>query len=569
MLKKFNKSESSPAIKKLKNSIESNKEYLKILELQKKIKNNTAQYILLKRFNKSESSPGIKELKKSIESNQKYLKILELEKKIDKNKKQLAESIGILENIKANVNSHPNIKQLKSTIESNQKELEILGLNLNTAKISQENIEKLKKEIKNLENKLTRILITRDESRLKPENQKMRKTLYEKQQKLDFILKSQTKLNEQILSYSSNINKSILSNSKLLNILFSKNRLALSRNRLALSTNKNIQNSILGVNQKLIEIYNQRNLHLSNNGINSSLFDFNIVKGIDNLGNTCFANAFLQVFLSCSELVRFLINCRTENPLIKNIKSLIIDYYCRESDRKVNYRIVQMLLRRLDIPIGSQQDSIEYFLLFLNAIEESLNELDKIEFKNLYKCTFNNFSTYSNRNNLSTEDSVECVVRILLKKNTAEDFHGDFNRDFRHLFSKSINYINKRTLRSNTPGSRNISTNKISYITSTSNTLFIDIVRRVGLGNKITDPIMNIPHLLDVRCQDGTSKKYQLSSFIVHLGGPKGGHYISFKKSSEFWIQISDSEHEYINDIELELKLQQATLLCYQIKPDT
>jgi hypothetical protein len=79
LLKNSNESESSPAIKELKNSIESNKEYLKILELQKKIKNNTAN--LLKKINKSESSPAIKKLKNSIESNKEYLKILELQKK--------------------------------------------------------------------------------------------------------------------------------------------------------------------------------------------------------------------------------------------------------------------------------------------------------------------------------------------------------------------------------------------------------------------------------------------------------------------------------------------------------
>ena len=85
-------------------------------------------------------------------------------------------------------------------------------------------------------------------------------------------------------------------------------------------------------------------------------------------------------------------------------------------------------------------------------------------------------------------------------------------------------------------------------------------------GAKITNNKSDIPVEINV-IEDDKNVKYELYSFLQHMGSSEYGHYISFKKfSKEMWVVINDSDFKKVNV--MQIKNMDPYILFYRRLPN-
>jgi len=106
--------------------------------------------------------------------------------------------------------------------------------------------------------------------------------------------------------------------------------------------------------------------------------------------------------------------------------------------------------------------------------------------------------------------------------------------------------------------------------------LFINLERFAPNGanpkkpTKFTNPI-EIPEQLDAKLlkKDSSDQKYELSSFIVHIGKTiNGGHYIAYRKVKDQWVKCNDGYMSYPSKEEMLDAAKDSYICFYKLKSD-
>ncbi|MGL5263040.1 MAG: ubiquitin carboxyl-terminal hydrolase [Candidatus Rhabdochlamydia sp.] len=87
---------------------------------------------------------------------------------------------------------------------------------------------------------------------------------------------------------------------------------------------------------------------------------------------------------------------------------------------------------------------------------------------------------------------------------------------------------------------------------------------------KFTNPI-EIPEQLDAKLlkKDASNQKYELSSFIVHIGQTiNGGHYIAYRKVKDQWVKCNDGDISYPSKEEMLTAAKNSYICFYKLKND-
>lgn len=290
--------------------------------------------------------------------------------------------------------------------------------------------------------------------------------------------------------------------------------------------------------------------------------------GLVNLGNTCFANAALQLIFSMSELRDYFMSdemwekdlitlcknkqCKTEDDILNIVKKYFCVIFYKllsvSGDVKNPIPIFGLLRYRNPnngIQFGAQNDSHEFLSLILNDLNDEIfrikNGLDVDDKKICNNCKsiitdllnvkFKvnlDYLTYDKKEELE-QDNLYFILNLKPENKTIQD---------------SINeYLKEETIKGfyETPD-KETEIKKLISIKSTSKYLLFHIARfsqNNGSTSKNNQPL-EITEIINIPVED-QNKTYELMSVVVHNGSLSGGHYYNYSKREGEWYCFNDS----------------------------
>lgn len=255
------------------------------------------------------------------------------------------------------------------------------------------------------------------------------------------------------------------------------------------------------------------------------------MKGLDNLGNTCYFNCALQCLLQTPQLSNFLIlrNYSGNCNFTKEYQSLVRNVWLKGRGTLNPERILQ-LFRDLcaQFKTCDQHDSQEAFLCLLDILDKSLrpfnNKKDHSLIREVFYSTMVQETVYKDGKSLKYEQS---PMTILYEGSSLEE-----------AMTKHQNWSVLEGFKDDNNVVHHVATTRTMFWT-TPNVLAITFRM---YGNKYH---VKIPELFDLKpfVHENSQKentKYQLFASCKHHGSIHSGHYVAYTKHKEKWYIKND-----------------------------
>ena len=271
------------------------------------------------------------------------------------------------------------------------------------------------------------------------------------------------------------------------------------------------------------------------------------MKGIRNLGNSCFLNTALQILANATssdgrpfedvftEKMNFIRNAYVRTYIEKNCPTLygILLFFNAKSDKSENVierAEMKEIIKYLNmhdpnnkIYEGRQEDSTEALQRILERAIEELNTVesdqtlsseDSDNFKNLRDSIFLTFGfQYMNQHMEEPPTGFICPSQV----------------------------IPEEKLKSDQPISLEETVSTFLILGESPKNLIVQLPRESfekGRPIKLQNQI-NIPEFLDVN-----GKTYMIKNISMHAGGATSGHYYSYTRMGNVWYELNDDKVE-------------------------
>jgi ubiquitin C-terminal hydrolase len=281
------------------------------------------------------------------------------------------------------------------------------------------------------------------------------------------------------------------------------------------------------------------------------------MKGLINIGNTCYLNASLQMLIQNKDLCDLILKYNT--PILNTISNFINDYNSENYNILLPKDIKLLVEQRQEMFIGFRQhDSAEFIIFLLDIIDEEIKKINK-------QNTYNIDSIFQ----IESSVKIKCKLKSCLNisEHTEKNIYLllDINNDTKTLddcyrLSKSSELLEDNTYYCNNCKNNTIATKRTNII-KWSNNLIIWLKRFKQNGNKLdkVDNLIQIPLLW--------RHNMELQGFIIHSGGLHGGHYMYAGLVNNKWFLFNDSSvTEIFYTEQLNNFLNNAYLLYYKQK---
>lgn len=272
-----------------------------------------------------------------------------------------------------------------------------------------------------------------------------------------------------------------------------------------------------------------------------------IIKGLANLGNTCYMNSVLQALFSLDDFNKKILMCIKNklkeddemNSLLREYLGLLLTYYKINNDasfiRPITFK--KILEEKNEMFRGGGQNDSHELLAFLLSeytdeknnkfLRETIRDIICGKYKQYIKCsicdnvsiTNNDFFDIqlpiSNKMNPSLND---CLDNFLKEEKLDED-----NKFLCSKCNKKV-VINRRV-----------------ELTEVPEILILTLNRFDGQSRKISIPVM-VPKETKIH-----NTKFKLITTINHYGGTRRGHYTSYISRNNKWYEADDRNIRSVN----------------------
>ena len=262
------------------------------------------------------------------------------------------------------------------------------------------------------------------------------------------------------------------------------------------------------------------------------------MKGIYNIGNSCYLNSALQLLFNSHDLCKLLYK---STDLYKEVKEY------REGSPIFNPRNIKTLIDRFDIFKGSsQQDAFEFIIFFFDIISGFNNNIyDKFGIKTNIniKCKLIECCRES--------EHIENDLMLILPMtdNLTESYK---------IYKMKERLDNENSYDCTNCKIKTIARKKITIVKWPSN--LIIVLKRFDNTMRKNNNKIHIP----IEWRHG----YVLQGGIIHIGNFNGGHYIyyGYNKSNDEWFIADDSNINIINKDKLNEIIPTSYILYYLCK---
>ena len=280
------------------------------------------------------------------------------------------------------------------------------------------------------------------------------------------------------------------------------------------------------------------------------------MKGFNNIGNTCYLNAGLQLLIRNTELCKVILNYSDKSIILNKISIIILEYNNNKDNNSINpYEIKRIVEERQNIFNGfRQQDSTEFIIYLLDIIDEEIKKINSNskEIENIFeinlnvriKCKFINCLEVYN----IKEKNNFLFLNITDNCNTLDDCYREFKSS--NMLDEDNQYFCKKC------DTKRVASKRYQII-DWPNYLLINLKRFNQINNQIKEskPI-DIPMFW--------RHNMELIGVVIHSGSVSSGHYIYIGKEQNKWYLFNDNQVTEIFENDINNKINSAYFLIYK-----
>lgn len=281
-----------------------------------------------------------------------------------------------------------------------------------------------------------------------------------------------------------------------------------------------------------------------------------IMKGFQNIGNTCYLNAGLQMLTQNKNLCNLILKYSDTSPVLNIMADHIKDYYDNTTNIIVPSKIKKLVESKQEMFMGyHQQDSTEFILYLIDIIEDELKKINKSdELKSIFGININTRTKCKKLDCLKVSNKSENSNILLLDIESSHKTLDDVYRNFKAR--ERMDGDNK--YKCNNCDDKRVASKRLEVL-EWPNDLFIWLKRFRQNDNgsyKKNDQSIVIP--LNWR------HDMMLQGAVIHYGGLNGGHYVYVGMNNNKWFMFDDSSIREINNMsEVESLISNAYWVYY------
>jgi len=277
----------------------------------------------------------------------------------------------------------------------------------------------------------------------------------------------------------------------------------------------------------------------------------NIIKGLNNIGNTCYLNSGLQMLIQNIDFLKIILENHDKSENLKTMANFIKEYYTTIDSSITPDKIKEMVSKKNNIFYShDQQDAGEFIIYLIDILDTDLNNnlngLFDITTETIIKCKFRKCLTKS----ISKHKNPFLILPIKDECLTLDDCYQEFK-------------IHEKLEDDNMYFCENCKEKRIASkwlnVIEWSNNLIILLKRfgnnkgRLSKNNKNIEIPINWRH------------NFTIKGAVIHSGGINGGHYVYISRNlkDNSWIMCNDSSISLIPNEHVQNYLNRAYILNY------
>lgn len=282
------------------------------------------------------------------------------------------------------------------------------------------------------------------------------------------------------------------------------------------------------------------------------------MKGLKNVGNTCYLNSGLQMLIQNRDLYDLIKKYSTKSQILNKICDFMDKYYDETTNSLIPIDIKKIVESRQRIFMGNNQhDSTEFIIYLLDIIDEEIKKIDKDSkgIEPLFNIKMNVRIKCKLRDCLQIYNRKEYNNFLLLDIETTSKSLEDVYRDYKSGVKLDLDnkYFCEKCNDKRIASKRNT-------IDEWPKHLYIWLKRFKQDGKKITKNNQDLEIPIEWR------HNYKLNGAVIHSGGLNGGHYIYVGFNGGKWYLFNDSAvSEIKNETELKSLISKAYWLYYKL----